>query len=71
MRLTLGPFLDTGKITDSLYAGRSPGKWLWDIGLRTKVRLLGMEAIFSYGKDLRAGNNAFYVAVTGNGTRQR
>lgn len=71
MRLKLGPFLDAGRISDSSYGGLSPGKWLWDIGMRTRVRLLGVEAIFSYGKDLRAGNNAFYVTVAGYGARPR
>ena len=58
----LGPFLDTGKITDS-----SPGlgshKWLWDLGAQAKVRVFGIGVAFSYGKDLRSGNNAFYVSM--------
>ncbi|MCI0389304.1 MAG: tetratricopeptide repeat protein [Acidobacteria bacterium] len=60
--LKLGPFLDSGKITDS-----SPGlgsqTWLWDLGLQAKVRVLGLGVAFSYGKDLRSGNNAFYVSM--------
>lgn len=58
----LGPFLDTGKITDS-----SPGlgshQWLWDLGAQAKVRVFGVGVVFSYGKDLRSGNNAFYVSM--------
>ncbi len=58
----LGPFLDTGKITDA-----SPGlgshEWLWDLGVQAKVRVFGVGVAFSYGKDLRTGNNAFYVTV--------
>ncbi len=58
-----GPFLDVGKITDE-----SPGlgshKWLWDTGAQVKARLFGVQAVFSYGKDLRSGNNAFYVSVS-------
>lgn len=58
----LGPFLDTGKITDS-----SPGlgshQWLWDLGAQAKVRVFGAGVVFSYGKDLRSGNNAFYVSM--------
>ncbi len=58
----LGPFLDTGKITDP-----SPGlgshRWLWDLGAQAKVRVFGVGAVFSYGKDLRSGNNAFYVTM--------
>ena len=62
VNLKLGPFLDIGKITDS-----SPGlgsrTWLWDVGLQAKVRILGKGFAFSYGKDLRSGNNAFYVTM--------
>ena len=57
----LGPFLDTGRIGDS-----SPGlgshKWLWDVGAQAKVRVLGLGVALSYGKDLRSGNDAFYVS---------
>lgn len=59
--LKLGPFLDSGKITDS-----SPGlgskKWLWDAGAQAKVKVLGVGVAVSFGKDLRSGNSAFYVA---------
>jgi tetratricopeptide (TPR) repeat protein len=59
--LKLGPFLDTGKILDS-----SPNlgsqRWLWDVGAQAKVRVLGLGVTLSYGKDLRSGNDAFYVS---------
>ena len=62
LTVKLGPFLDTGKITDS-----SPGlgshKWLWDLGAQTRVQVFGIGVVFSYGKDLRSGNNAFYVSM--------
>ncbi len=62
LNLTLGPFVDTGKITDT-----SPQlgsyKWLWDIGAQAKLRVFGTGVVFSYGKDLRSGNNAFYLAM--------
>ena len=58
--LKLGPFLDSGKITSS-----SPGlgseRWLWDLGAQAKIRVLGQGVAFAYGKDLRSGNNAFYL----------
>ncbi|HEX3352233.1 MAG TPA: tetratricopeptide repeat protein [Terriglobales bacterium] len=58
----VGPFLDTGKITDA-----SPGlgshQWLWDVGAQAKVRVFGTGVVLSYGKDLRSGNNAFYVTM--------
>jgi tetratricopeptide (TPR) repeat protein len=58
----LGPFLDTGKITDAS-AGLGPQTWLWDSGAQAKVRVFGIGVTFSYGKDLRSGNNAFYVSM--------
>ncbi|MGA9799480.1 MAG: tetratricopeptide repeat protein [Terriglobales bacterium] len=58
----LGPFLDTGKITDSSNALGSQ-KWLWDLGAQAKLRIFGVGIAFSYGKDLRSGNNAFYVSM--------
>jgi tetratricopeptide (TPR) repeat protein len=58
----LGPFFDTGKISDpsSLLGSQT---WLYDTGGQVKLRLLGVSAVFSYGKDLRTGNNAFYATV--------
>ena len=58
----LGPFLDTGKITDAS-AGLGSHQWLWDLGAQAKVRVFGIGVAFSYGKDLRSGNNAFYVSM--------
>ena len=60
LSVKLSPFLDTGKITDSL-AGPGSMKWLWDTGVQAKVRVLGVGFVVVYGKDLRSGNNAFYV----------
>ena len=59
--LKLGPFLDTGKIFDSSPSLGSQ-RWLWDVGAQAKVRVLGLGIAFSYGKDLRSGNDAFYVS---------
>ncbi len=60
--LTLSPFLDSGKITDSL-PGFGSGKWLWDAGVQAKLRVLGVGFRVVYGKDLRSGNNAFYLTA--------
>jgi len=57
-----GPFLDTGKIMDPI-PGLGSHKWLWDIGPQLKVRAYGVGITVSYGKDLRSGNNAFYVTM--------
>jgi hypothetical protein len=52
LSVKLGPFLDVGK---------GSGKWLWDTGLQAKFRVLGVGFALIYGKDLRSGNNTFYV----------
>jgi hypothetical protein len=62
VKLKLGPFLDTGKIIDSSTALGSH-KWLWDVGVQAKLSIFGQVFAFSYGKDLRSGNNAFYVRL--------
>jgi len=58
----LGPLLDIGRITDSSAALGSQ-EWLFDTGAQLKLRVLGSGVVFSYGRDLRTGNNAFYVDV--------
>jgi tetratricopeptide (TPR) repeat protein len=59
----LGPFVDTGRITDpsGLFGSR---RWLWDTGAQCKVRVLGsVTVVLIYGRDLRGGRNVFYGTV--------
>jgi tetratricopeptide (TPR) repeat protein len=56
----LSPFLDIGKISGSS-PGLSSTKWLCDTGVQVKLSVLGVGVTFTYGKDLRSGNNAFYA----------
>jgi tetratricopeptide (TPR) repeat protein len=58
----LGPFVDAGKFFD-VAAGLGSREWLVDAGAQLKMRVLGVGVVFSFGKDLRTGNNAFYTAV--------
>ena len=60
--LQIGPFIDMGTISDS-NAVLGSHKWLCDVGGQTKFRVFGRGIAFSYGKDLRTGNNAFYVSI--------
>jgi hypothetical protein len=62
LNVKLGPFLDAGKISDAVSA-LGTRQWLVDTGAQLKLRVLGVGLIFSYGKDLRTGNNAFYTTV--------
>jgi hypothetical protein len=64
LAVTLGPFIDTGKITDPVSASTlGSQKWLLDTGAQAKLRVLGVGVVFSYGKDVRTGNNAFFTTV--------
>jgi tetratricopeptide (TPR) repeat protein len=60
--IKLSPFLDTGRVTDSSLQLASQ-KWLWDTGVQTKMRVLGMGVTFIFGKDLRSGTSAFYFTT--------
>ncbi len=61
-RVTVGPFLDTGRITDPLnYLGSQ--RWLWDTGAQLKLKGFGVQLVVLYGKDLRTGSNSAYVYV--------
>ena len=60
IRVQLGPLFDIGKIADPGTALGSQ-QWLFDTGAQVKLRVLGVGLVFSYGKDLRTGNNAFYL----------
>jgi tetratricopeptide (TPR) repeat protein len=62
LTVRLGPFIDTGKITDPGGALGSQ-KWLTDTGAEARLRVLGVGVALVYGKDLRTGNNAIYVTL--------
>jgi tetratricopeptide (TPR) repeat protein len=68
LKLRLAPFADTGRIY-----GRGDGfgssRWLWDAGGSVKLSVLGgVSLIFTYGKDLRTGKNAFYFTTASVGS---
>ena len=62
LTVKLGPLFDLGKITDP---GTRLGseQWLFDLGAVLKVRVFSTTVGVSYGRDLRAGHNAFYAAL--------
>ncbi|HUV71106.1 MAG TPA: hypothetical protein VMW15_15715 [Terracidiphilus sp.] len=62
LKVRLGPFFDIGKITDPGTTLGSP-HWLFDTGAQARLRVFGSGLIFTYGKDLRTGNNAFYLSL--------
>ena len=56
--IKVGPFIDTGNITDPLPQFGSH-KWLWDAGLEAKLQAFGVTLTLSYARDLRSGRNAW------------
>lgn len=63
LSVKLGPFLDSGKIVGT-FGQLGSKKWLLDTGLQAKLRVLGVGLTFTWGKDLRTGNTAFYFTST-------
>lgn len=66
----VSPFLDVGKI-GGRWAALGSGTWLWDTGAQAKMSVLGVGFTFIYGKDLRSGNNTFYVMAAVGRNRSR
>ncbi|MGB6974664.1 MAG: hypothetical protein WBD67_08290 [Terracidiphilus sp.] len=62
MTATLGPFVDAGRMGGALSV-QGWQKALVDAGAEARLRVFGTTLAFSYGKDLRTGNNAFYLRL--------
>jgi len=54
-----GPLFDTARVVAPTSA-LAPQQWLFDAGAEVKLTVLGTGVVFTYGRDLRTGNNAFY-----------
>lgn len=57
-----GPLIDIGAIRDPGTALGSH-QWLYDAGAQLKLKAFGEGIAFSWGHDLRTGNNAIYATV--------
>src|SRR5260370_18554581 len=57
--IKLGPFVDTGRITDAS-AALGSRRWLLDAGGQAKISVLGVGVLLFYRRDLHTGNGAFY-----------
>jgi hypothetical protein len=63
-RLQMGPFFDTGWITDPSRQFGSRA-WMQDAGAQAKITAMGsVKLTLVYGRDLREGRGVFYVAVS-------
>ena len=60
--IRLGPWLDIGQ-AGTPTASLTPRGWLFSAGLQTRLSVLGTAVLFTWGRDLRAGTNAFYGTV--------
>jgi len=57
-----GPLLDVARVAAPTM-GLAPRQWLFDVGAEVKLTVLGTGVVLTYGRDLRAGKNAFYGSV--------
>lgn len=57
-----GPLLDIARAAAPT-SGLAPHRWQFSTGAEVKLTVLGVSAVFTYGRDLRAGTNAFYGTV--------
>lgn len=60
--LHAGPWLDIGRM-GAPTSGLSTQDWLVSAGGEAKLTVLGTGVLLTYGRDLRAGTNAFYATV--------
>lgn len=57
-----GPLADIAR-TGAPTSGLSTGQWIFDVGVGTKLTVLGTSVVFTYGRDLRSGSNAFFGTI--------
>ncbi len=57
--LQAGPLLDIGRM-GAPTSGLTTSQWLFDGGVEARLSALGVNVVFTYGRDLRSGTNAFY-----------
>jgi hypothetical protein len=62
LNVKLSPFVDIAKVGSFVNHGSS--KWLWDVGVQAKFRALGVGFTMVCGKDVRTGNNVFYLMAS-------
>lgn len=62
IEIQAGPLLDIGRAAAPT-SGLAPQQWLFDTGIAARLTVLGTPVIFTWGHDLRTGNNAFFGAA--------
>ena len=62
LTLKAGPWLDIGR-THGPTAALSPDQWLFSAGIATRLTVFGTGVVFTWGRDLRTGSNAFFATL--------
>ena len=57
-----GPWLDIGR-AHAPTASLSPQQWLFSAGVATRMTVFGTGVVFTWGRDLRTGSNAFFATL--------
>lgn len=57
-----GPLFDLAR-SASANTSLAPAQWLFSAGAEAKLTVLGTSVLFTYGRDLRSGANAFYATI--------
>lgn len=57
-----GPWLDIGR-SHGPTAALSPDQWLFSAGIATRLTVFGTGVVFTWGRDLRTGSNAFFATL--------
>ena len=57
-----GPWLDMGR-SHGPTASLSPPEWLFSAGIETRLTVFGTGVVFTWGRDLRTGSNAFFATL--------
>ncbi len=60
--LRAGPLLDIGK-SWAPTASLSANRWLFSTGIEARLTVFGTGVVFTWGRDLRTGSNAFYATL--------
>ena len=63
LTLRAGPWLDIGR-SHAPTTSLSPKEWLFSTGVQTRLTVFGTGVVFTWGRDLRTGSNAFFATLS-------
>ncbi len=62
LTIKAGPWLDIGR-SHAPTASLSRAQWLFSAGMETRLTVFGTGVVFTWGRDLRTGSNAFFATL--------